>query len=223
MKYLPAFIFCLVLISCNNEPADEVITTRDTVITEEEDEFYPVRFSESFPELTQFILKQDSSFSSDRFADFDINKGEKNSWQKMDDKTFNEYREFFVFNADSTLALDLVSYNFIITNKAGVQKMDFAGPDTEIGLIDVKNKMRKRLLFLGSSGIVLDGKWNAQGNIILAGAQDAGNETYQPILWRYFPDADLLETMPYSGVIKADLGSYYEIRYKPVVKTSRAA
>jgi hypothetical protein len=223
MKKLSAFILCLIMFACNNQSGDERTTERDTVTTEVEDDFYPVRFSKSFADLSAFILKQDSSFSSEKFADFQPFNMDSVKWNRMDEETFAEYREFFVYNADSSLALDLVSYNFIISNKAGVQKLDFAGPDTEIGLIDVKNKMRKRLLFLGSSGMVLDGKWDERGNVVLVGAQDAGNETFQPLLWRYYPEINLLETIPYAGVIKADLGSYYDVKYKPVIKTSRAA
>jgi hypothetical protein len=101
-----------------------------------------------------------------------------------------------------------------------VQRVEFAGPDTEIGLIDLEKKTRKRILFLGSSGLVLDGKWDEKGNIILAGAQDAGQGNLQPIIWRFYPAENIMETSTYPGTIKANISEYYKLKYKPL-KTSR--
>ena len=90
----------------------------------------------------------------------------------------------------------------------------------EVGGIDLKKGMRKRLLFLGSSAMVLDGKLDNQGKVLIAGVQDADNGNLQPIIWRIDPETNRVETSTYPGTIKANISEYFDQKYKPL-KTSR--
>ena len=220
MKIIPALIFFLVFFSCNNKSKETVV--EEPVETVEEEDIEPsLDLSNNFQELNAFLMEWDSSFSPGKFSQEEEILLDSISWHAMDQETMEEFSPYFVMNADSSLALDLVSYNFIITNKNGVQRVEFAGPDTEIGLIDLKRNKRKRILFLGSSGLVLDGKWDEKGNIILAGAQEAGQGNLQPLIWRIFPAENKIETYSYPGTIKANVSEYYKQKYKPL-KTIRA-
>jgi hypothetical protein len=219
MKSIPVLFLFLVFFSCNNQSREPVrIEPIETV--EEEDVEPSLDLSKKFPELNAFIREWDSSFSPGKFSQEEEIQLDSISWNTLDQETMEEFSPYFVMNADSTMALDLVSYNFIITNKNGAQRVEFAGPDTEIGLIDLKKNKRKRILFLGSSGFVLDGKWDEKGNIILAGAQDAGQGNLQPLIWRIYPAENKMETFSYPGTIKANISEYYKQKYKPF-KTSR--
>ncbi|MBA2746194.1 MAG: hypothetical protein H0U44_08220 [Flavisolibacter sp.] len=141
----------------------------------------------------------------------------------MDRNTLLPFASFLKYNTDSSIALDLVSYNLMETTKNGRRHFDFAGPDTEIGLVDMKSMKRKRILFLGSAGIILDGKWENDQTILLAGAEDAGNGQIRPIMWRYHLDTYEVEVFSYPRTIKARAGMFYENKYNKVpVKTSPA-
>jgi hypothetical protein len=216
-----ALAFLLFIISCNNKPEAE--TEEQGEITEEADTVYYTDFQTIFPELTQYMINRDSSFSPERFANGDIVELDSFTPHAVDKKFMDQYGEYLFYNADSSLALDLVSYNFIVNRKNGFQQLEFAGPDTEVGLINMKDSSRKRILFLGSSGIVLDGSWDEQGNIILAGAQDAGDDNLQPLMWKVIPGKKQMEIIQYPGVIKANVEGYFKQKYKPVVKTSPSA
>ena len=220
MKIIPLLFFFVVFFSCNNKSEEPALKEEPTETVEEEEVEPSLDLSKNFKELNTFLRESDSSFSPGKFSQEEEIQLDSISWNALDQETMEEFSPYFVMNADNSLALDLVSYNFIITNKNGVQRVEFAGPDTEIGLIDLKRNKRKRILFLGSSGLVLDGKWDEKGNIILAGAQDAGQGNLQPIIWRIYPAENKIETFTYPGTIKANVSEYYKLKYKPL-KTSR--
>ena len=221
MKYWFAAFFILMLAACNG-PSQE--TKQEEVETEMEDEEIVAApsFSQTFPELVEFIRSQDSTFSPEQFVSGDMLTKDSAVSQPVEPGTFDDFSHYLVYNADSSLALDLVSYNFIVSNKKGKQQFDFAGPDTEIALIDIKQNTRKRILFLGSAGLVLDGKWDKDGNIILAGAQDAGDGKLHPVMWKYYPVSSEIEVFSYPGTIKANASEYYDKKYTPLIKTSPA-
>jgi hypothetical protein len=220
MRKFFAVAFLLIVISCNNEAKNTSETGTDTVETE-----YPVSqidFEKTFPALTGFIRSEDSTFQPYTFSNPDEMELDSFTPHKTNRGFFEEYGQYLLYNADSSLALDLVSYNFVIDKKDGQEQLKFAGPDTEIGLITIKDSSRKRMLFLGASGMVLDGKWDTQGNIILAGGQDAGDERFQPLVWKIYPGNNRMEVMQYPGTIKVNLENFFKEKYKPVSKTSPA-
>jgi hypothetical protein len=224
MKFILAFFLSLFILSCNNS-SEETITEDNmdsseiNEVIEEEQLLSAADFSKNFQQLNQFLSEWDSSFSPAKFSLAEEIQMDNSPWNEMEPDIL-EFQPYFVINADSTLALDLVSYNFIINKRNENQKLEFAGPDTEVGLIDLKKNLRKRILFLGSSAMVLDGKWDEKGNIIIAGAQDAGAGNLQPVMWRIDPVENIMQTSAYPGTIKANVSEYYKLKYRPF-KTSR--
>jgi hypothetical protein len=207
-----AYTFLLaMLLACNNESRTD--GSNDEMETEivYEQEQVPA-FQQNFPLLANYLQSQDSSFSEQSFTTGEVVSRDTMPYHPIADGSMEPYRPFLIYNADSSFAIDIVSYNFIETNKGGRKRFEFAGPDTEVGLIDVKNNMRKRILFLGSAGLVMDAKW--EGNkVLIAGAEDAGQELIRPLMWRFNVQDSALEMFSFPGTIKANVQKYYETRY----------
>ncbi len=213
MKGFILVIGLLFMASCNNQQA-ETEPAEDSTETEiVYDEPQAPNFEIHFPELSNFLSSSDSSFNTNRFTVGEVISQDTTAPVNVEKGSLQTYYPYFVFNSDSTKALDLVSYNFIETTRKGKTKFDFAGPDTEIGIVDIKSQTRKRILFLGSSGIVLDGKWADNNTVILVGAEDAGDGNLHPLMWRYHLDTYELEVFSYPGTIKASANEYYERKY----------
>ena len=98
----------------------------------------------------------------------------------------DEKRSFLVFNADSSLALDIGSLNWVVSkNKRGKVKFS-SDVDTEIALLDLKSATRTRLVFFGSAAWIDNGWWEDANNVILSGfmANDTLPNQYSPIVIR---------------------------------------
>jgi hypothetical protein len=211
IKYT-GFFLLLVFLSCNNEKTtgDNINGEMETEIVYEKEQV--PSFQQNFPGLSQYLQSQDPSFSENRFTTGEVVSRDTMPYHPIAEGSMEPYRSFLVYNADSSFAIDIVSYNFIETKKGGRKRLEFAGPDTEVGLIDVKNNMRRRILFLGSAGLVLDAKW--EGNkILIAGAEDAGQEQIRPLMWRFNVQDSALEMFSFPGTIKANVQEYYETKY----------
>lgn len=174
----------------------------------------------TFPHLFTFIRQQDSSFSYTEFK----------PWQTDKDTTrplplsagqVQAFRPYLAYNTDSTMAIDAVSYNFVLHRKNGHEQLTQAGPDSEVALINFGNNTRKRLLFLGTMGMVLDVRWQDPATILIAGAEESG-ETIVPLLWKYTITTGSLQSFRYNGTVAAQVGTYAEDRLNKKAKTSRA-
>jgi hypothetical protein len=126
-----------------------------------------------------------------------------------------------VFNDDSTKAIDFVSYNYVLVNKNGQTKLEQGGPDAEVALLDFKNNSRKRILFLGSSATILNSDWDGN-EVLIAGAEDLGEEKVKPTFWIYDTATGTMEIYNYNAPLKADIKNYTEqlLNVKTVAKTS---
>ena len=83
--------------------------------------------------------------------------------------------------------IDLDSYNIRISKQPdGTYIGEELGPDTEVSLIDLQDKLKKRLIFLGPGGDIEDGGWLDSQTIILAGTQaGADGTTTVPVIFKY--------------------------------------
>ena len=204
--------FFFVSCSDNADTAKEPLT-KDPVTAEEQAP--ETSFTNSFPQLYDYFYSQDSSFRVDAFETGMISQKTDTGFL-MDKKEFNQYKPYLLFNADSSFALDLVSYNYIPSVRKGKKTMDEQGPDFETAIIDVKNMVRTRFLFFRSSGAaILDAAWQDSGNVLIAGAIDWQNaDSLRPVLWKYHVHEKTLQQFNYPNMISADWSNYKKKVYE---------
>ncbi len=112
------------------------------------------------------------------------------------------YASLYVYNADSTMAIDLDSYHLVIEqDKHGVLYSPGREVDTEIGLIDFEAQTRRRILFCGTPCIFEEAGFHPSGTIVIAGfIEDEDDHGYAPALW----EVDLQQnTVSFSTVSKS--------------------
>src|SRR5829696_9197356 len=109
MAAVLAFIF--LVSACNNSTdlrtANEVQDTLQEAVVDAEVNVV----HQSFPQLFQYLEKQDSTFSQDSFLLSGENKVEQVPSAAIDSERLEPFRKFLIYNTDSSLALDLYSYN----------------------------------------------------------------------------------------------------------------
>ena len=109
------------------------------------------------------------------------------------------FSALFVFNSDSTLAIDLDSYHLVLEEDSeGGLIFQGRGADMEIGLIDLKNHTRERLLFCGPACLFEEGSFHPDGHIAISGFSDNG-QGYSPTIWNIHPEKDSLEVFSLPG------------------------
>lgn len=100
---------------------------------------------------------------------------------------YDMYGRFIKFSPDSTMFIDLDSYNIEFQkNKTGQQIPLEKGPDTEVSLVDTESGERTRLVFLGPGNGVEDGGWTDNNNVLLVGYHEKDTSKIRtPVIWRY--------------------------------------
>lgn len=169
----------LFFLACTNN-ADKQATPADSatnvVITDEipeEDELEPA---------TQVFSSLDSNFNTESFYESGADSVRFTQLSKIDSGSLREFVPYLIFNADSSLAIDPYSYNYIIQQRNGKQKVSEAGPDVEIALIDVKQNTRRRLWYSGPAAAILDAKWKNKTELLLSGVEQIDTAGYQPFV-----------------------------------------
>ncbi len=103
------------------------------------------------------------------------------------------FADLYVFNSDSTLAIDLDSYHLVLEkDQQGMLFTPGRSPDMEIGLIDLAESKRERLLFCGPACLFEEGSFHPSGHIVIAGFSQ-NDKGYLPTIWVVDPKADSLQ------------------------------
>jgi hypothetical protein len=100
------------------------------------------------------------------------------------DKSYYEhYGKLLKYSPDSLMFVDLDSYNIEIhPNRAPIEK----GPDTEVSLVDLANKQRTRLMFLGPGNGVEEAGWIDNDDVLLIGYRETDTGRLKTsVIWRY--------------------------------------
>jgi hypothetical protein len=212
---LVLFIAALIFCSCNNRSADTKASNFDT--TEKESEIVPspeaALFQKSFPQLFSFYSSQDSSFSPEVFQRA-VEKNLDSSAYPINQQELKPYYPYFIYSPDSSHAIDIYSYNIIFEKRNGKTIAQASGPDTEAGLIDMKNKTRKRVLFGGSSMVILDGAWLDNHEFLLAGGEIIGNKLFQPHIWQINIPQNTIQNIIYEDSLTVKPTEYQDKRLK---------
>jgi hypothetical protein len=204
------FLFVIVLLGCNNNSSKN--EEKETIEEVEEPYVDPVQqeISAAFPAAYQFISKQDSSFNPSKFQQAS-SKSLNSPELKMPDAV-KQYSPLFIFNSDSTYAIDLYSYNIILRKRNGKIIANDAGPDTEVAVINVKNKTRKRIYFGGSSSAVLDAKWTNNQELFLLTGEIIGSSKFQPQVLQYKPSDSSAREFVYADTLQVSIKDYADKR-----------
>jgi hypothetical protein len=175
---LPIGLFCVV--ACSNNADQKAAVPNDSsqgnaVIIDElpEEELAPV---------TQVFTSLDSNFNTGSFYPSGVDSVQNAQLAKIDSGSLKEFIPYLIYNADSSLAADPYSYNYIIHQQKGKTKVSEAGPDVEIGLVDLKQNTRRRLWYSGPAAVILDAKWKNNNELLLGGVEQVDTAGYQPFV-----------------------------------------
>ena len=216
-----AIIFFFSLTACNNstpevEPEQEDST--DVVVEQQ-----GLQFNTVFPELHQYFLSEDTSFSPTDFEESESRVKGPDLDLPVDTTELRRYSPYLLFNSDSSLALDAVSYNYLPVKKGGVSRLAEQGPDFEVSLVNFKTGKKRRLLFFGASGgSFLDAKWQNDSTLLMAGALDWNDaNSLRPVMWRYTVPTGEWQQFTSTRIIQANWAGYPKKPYElNAVRTS---
>ncbi len=109
------------------------------------------------------------------------------------------YSDFYIYNADSTKAIDLDSYHLHIAKRDdGTYYSKGREPDMEVGLIDFASKIKRRVLFCGTPCIFEEATFDPEGNIVIAGHVE-NDKGFKPVLWIMSLKEPFLEQHEYAA------------------------
>ena len=205
----------LLMVACNNDNSSTEITATETD-TLQQTEIAPevVHLQQSFPDLFAYMEGQDSTFEAQNFERGSEVKMEALPPITLEPGQIKPFESFLIYNSDSTKAIDLYSYNYIITRRNGEVNLEEAGPDTEVALIDVATNTRKRIFFSGPSIVVLEARWNGNNEIVMAGAEQVDNQKIKPLVWQYNLTDSLMQTFTYDEAIAANMKGFKDQKIK---------
>src|SRR3954471_14780911 len=114
---LSIIVFVMAFFSCNNSVKEEGNTNADSTSSEVVNEDIGA-IADAFPEIYHFISERDSSFSVDKFVE--VSKDSMTTEQESAiGPMLKAYYPYFIFNTDSSFAIDLYSYNFDLVTENG--------------------------------------------------------------------------------------------------------
>ena len=109
------------------------------------------------------------------------------------------------YSPDSAYLLDLDSYAMEVNASKRKESVKMRGPDTEVSLIDLENKIKIRLLFMGPAGSIEEGGWMDNDNIVLLGMEERSNDGAKvPMIWKYHVPTKSFYLYEYPRAIQYD-------------------
>lgn len=229
MKHLvyTCIVVALIVISCKDnvkkEPQagtvpqeDSLMETLDTLLSAET--------------VQSFNTSGFSDYAKKQATGFDWNKFRMTGSWKEDsmlvspftpDKDFyTSYGPFLKYSPDSSLFIDLDSYNIDITKDSKGRFIGTEmGPDCEVSLVDVEDSKKTRLVFLGPGGSIEDATWLDNNTLVLMGVQENEKGDKTATLWRYHVPTQTyyLYEIPDTAVAGPLMGYWRKERLKKVI------
>jgi hypothetical protein len=212
--WLAAF-FLLLLGSCSNDAGKAEVETKETP----EQSIETNELENAFPQFFNYLAQQDTSFSVSRFDSSISTPLDSTKAFPLDKKQFQPFSAYLIYNNDSSLAIDLYSYNYVLVQRNGKTVLEQGGPDTEVGLIDLKDNTRRRIFFSGPGTSVQQAKWENDHTVFLAGVEEAGQDAVKPVLLKINLAERTMEVYEYRDTLQANVSNYFP---ETQVKTTRA-
>jgi hypothetical protein len=199
------FIISLFLFSaCSNEASkpEEAQTIEPTEQTESSE------LQNSFPQFFSYLSNQDTSFSIEKFEQNEGMPMDSIKSFPVDKKQLQPFSDYLIYNNDSSLAIDLYSYNFVPVQRNGETVLQQGGPDTEVGLIDTKAGTRRRIFFSGPGVSIQQAKWQDGTTVFLAGVEEVGQDAVKPVLWKFNLPQKTVQLYNYRDTLQANMGNF---------------
>ncbi len=118
------------------------------------------------------------------------------------------FQNMFVYSPDSSLAIDLDSYHLILDiNEDGELYSPGREVDMEVGLINLSNEKRERLLFCGTVCLFEEATFQPDSHIVVAGFTE-NSQGYHPTLWTINLNLDSLEIRKSPATIEPEAIHY---------------
>lgn len=161
--------------------------------------------SSAFPNMYMMLKGQDTNFDPSLFEESEGGYGTPPPPRFFAPEELEQFKPFLIYNADSTKALDLVSYNFLVNKDSTGPVLEATGPDTEVGVINMKDNMRTRIFFSGPGTILREGKWLDSTTVLLGGAESVSNTAIKPFVVRINLKEKTLQRFSYPDSVRASL------------------
>ncbi len=124
---------------------------------------------------------------------------------------------FYIFSPDSTRAIDLDSYHLVLEEgDDGSLYSPGREADMEVGLIDLTEGLRTRILFCGPSCVFEEAGFDPKGTVIVAGFADNG-EGFRATVWTVCQESGTITLAQARDITNpADISYLYEKRLHKV-------
>ena len=167
--------------STNLLTPDSTTTTFEPI--DSSTEFLDTFSSNLKPWLEQTLKKPDAHLKDFKYADNWVEDSLVISKQNLDKDFLKSYEAVLVYSPDQQKVIDMGTYGTVINkNKENKTTIQGGEPDTEIAVIDLPTKQRRRIFFSGPGTSVEKGFWMNDSTVVLAGkAQEQKAEI--PMLW----------------------------------------
>lgn len=197
---LPLLILCVWVTACGNSSDEETPPATNQELNRENETEAAAMAVLPFPELFANLEQRDTAFFAEAFGDFSAPSAlDTLGALPYKEKEGSKFRRFIIYNGDSTRAIDPYSYNHLLVERGGREKLVSGGPDTEVGMIDFTKRTRQRLLYFGPSYILMDARWKGRDTVLLAISEAIANDRVSPEIWevdlarmtkrvRHYPD-----------------------------------
>jgi hypothetical protein len=97
---------------------------------------------------------------------------------------YKTYRSVLRWSPDSAKVLDIGSYGSIpVKDARGNVRLEGGEPDSEVALVLPRSNQRARLMFVGPSSQILDGRWINDHELIVVGTSDFSAQKRDTLLW----------------------------------------
>jgi hypothetical protein len=204
---LAAFILML-LSSCSNEAGKPDSETKGTAEQAKETKKETSELQHAFPQFFSYLAQQDPSFSVSKFQQSESIPLDSVQAFPLDKKQLKPFSGYLIYNNDRSLAIDLYSYNYVAVQRNGKTVLEQGGPDTEVGLINVKDNTRQRIFFSGPGTSVQQAKWENGNTVFLAGVEETGPDAVKPVLWKINLAEKTMAVYHYGDTLHANVNNY---------------
>lgn len=199
----------VLLWACNNNAPAEDATAGDTAVVAAEPMATDLQqVAAAFPQAYRFFYQHDTSFHTNNFAPTQVDTLSNTGGLPLSPKQMQPFMAYLIYNADSSYAVDLYSYNVVIHTANGKAVAKNAGPDTEVGLINLKDSLRQRIYFGGASSAALDAKWLNNNVFLLLVGDEAGHRQFVPSVIKFDLLANTQQRFIYDDTLQVNASLY---------------
>jgi hypothetical protein len=188
-----ALFFIVVFTSCKGGNSDVVAESDDTATTS-----YP---PPPLFEIAERIEATPASLNANKFSEAGSKRAEAFESYPIEEQV-KPFLPYLIYNSDSTLAADPFSYNYLFNTRGGNKRVDEAGPDFEIGLVDVRQQKRSRIWFTGPAVDVTDVFWKNKNEIVVIGFEQISSDSAKPFAHIINTGTGIINMYEYADTVK---------------------